>query len=1812
MILPYVSSIEQENGLISPIYKDLFDEFNPIIIEIEQGEEDKVNVINSNKPINESNLLASRIIITSLPGFNNTLVFTLHGGNLNDGIHFRTSPIFEYGDSALCVELIWQGSSEYFKYRIVPELTNISTLSGEENEKFVPVGLHIDDNKLVTFIPDYKGDDGWILLDENNQFSHKYGTNTKTSFTYSNTTTDPGYDGTFKILDFKYDAAGHITGLQTVTVSMPDAQTLPTGFTITPNITGDGAINVASQTAGTNGFSVKLEHEAPFSSAKTAKTDSTAAVSGYGSSGSIKVPKVSVDKFGHVTELSEETVNITMPAEQELPTSFTITPDVTGDGIVLVESQEAGQNGFSVKLAHDSFGSEIKADAASTTSISGYGGKGTLKIPKVIRDSHGHVSGLTEETVNITMPSKQTIPTSFNITPNVEGDGMVVVESQSASANGFNIKLAHDKVGNGSDANTASTSSISGYGKTGTLKIPKVTRDAWGHIDGLTEETVTITMPSEQELPTSFNINATGTGDSVISVTASGGPNSVNYTITHDKPGTSYTSGNTVTSIGAGESKTIKLPQINVDAYGHTIVAADEDVVISIPAASKVQEVKVEDDEVVELEVSTNGDITTITASHVADGAVYESENTTTSVDITKEAQKIKIPQIQVDKYGHTIVASDEEIEFKQIQFAGAYDATDNKAATINDVTSAVAKLNGAMHFKNVVPIEPGSENFSNTDYEAGDVVIYKATDSDIAIEYVFDGTTWYKLGDESLPQKITSAAIAELKFNNPTQADATGKSVAVINTINQNDGVISATGSTIQFNTALSSSNKAATMSDITTKINALDVTAKTLQPSQTIAEIKETNGKISATIQDISITHSQISNFNDGVSDLIKELKWNGLNLAPNETIDIVKQENGIINATKQDIAITSSQVTDFEDNVKKLFPSIVPTATDDGMIKLSATADGHNITITGSHDKVGTSKTSASNSGSISDYGASKTINIPKISTDEWGHVASIIDESVTITMPNVSDTKVTQTSKSDSAEYPLLAADSTIPSSGSASSAIYNANVTINPSASAITATTFKGNLDGTADYADVAGALGSSAGSLTNPIYFKDGKPEACTYSLNKTVPSNAIFTDTDTKVNTVLGTTTKAYLLGTSTTPTTTAKGVTAIADTGVYLDTTAGTLTATTFKGNLDGTASDADHADLADKASALSNYSIGSRTKPVYFEAGIPIACGSSFDDYLPLTGGDIDGNLSVSEALTAESLLQVGDGIDVYAGDIILRKDSGEQVVEVQGNNYTSYLASDRVAFAKTDNLGTLIAEYGPTEAKITEGDYSTSVIGGGIGFSSSTNSATIYVDTQGVHATHRDSDGNILSDGTIALLDDIPDSLSDFGVTASATELNYVDGVTSNIQTQLNKKMADFSIEIYNGTAGNPKPVRFASFNYSTCGSENGIAAKISMVSGHGNGTSYAFLQDAIIRVTHLGGVEVDNFKYYGANAGTYDGAARQYGDIFWLVDETNKIVDFYCLMGQYSRVQSTPWKRLTYSTGGTVTQHTSCTVYSSGTKNWGNNSDIALLSDITKVTLNGTSSSAASFYAPITSGTSGQVLKSNGSGAPTWVDGANLVAPKKITLVATAGQTAFSIPFEYDSLSSNLTVYFNGILMKETDNYTVNTSNNTVNLVGFSSEAGDVITIMGLLGAQSIDFGQEAINAINQINTAVGNAKSELQAAVDQASIDIDNLVKQLPSNWDDYLNKNANNVMNSGSKITMASNYAPSGNYDVTTKTYVDSAISTATSAIVTDIYKASSTAPTNTKLLWIDTGNSNVLKYHNGSSWTPVVVAWG
>ena len=36
-----------------------------------------------------------------------------------------------------------------------------------------------------------------------------------------------------------------------------------------------------------------------------------------------------------------------------------------------------------------------------------------------------------------------------------------------------------------------------------------------------------------------------------------------------------------------------------------------------------------------------------------------------------------------------------------------------------------------------------------------------------------------------------------------------------------------------------------------------------------------------------------------------------------------------------------------------------------------------------------------------------------------------------------------------------------------------------------------------------------------------------------------------------------------------------------------------------------------------------------------------------------------------------------------------------------------------------------------------------------------------------------------------------------------------------------------------------------------------------------------------------------------------------------------------------------------------------------------------------------------------------------------------------------------------------------------------------------------------------------------------------------------------------------------------------------------------------------------SATAPEDTNVLWVDTANSNLLKFYDGSAWIPVVGAW-
>lgn len=82
------------------------------------------------------------------------------------------------------------------------------------------------------------------------------------------------------------------------------------------------------------------------------------------------------------------------------------------------------------------------------------------------------------------------------------------------------------------------------------------------------------------------------------------------------------------------------------------------------------------------------------------------------------------------------------------VVFNTAYDAASNKAATMTDVTNAVAGLSGAMHFVGTSTTDPagGTVTISEEVYtgKSGDVVLYNQK------EFVYNGTNWIELGDET------------------------------------------------------------------------------------------------------------------------------------------------------------------------------------------------------------------------------------------------------------------------------------------------------------------------------------------------------------------------------------------------------------------------------------------------------------------------------------------------------------------------------------------------------------------------------------------------------------------------------------------------------------------------------------------------------------------------------------------------------------------------------------------------------------------------------------------------------------------------------------------------------------------------------------------------------------------------------------------------------------------------------------------------------------------------------------------------------
>lgn len=166
-----------------------------------------------------------------------------------------------------------------------------------------------------------------------------------------------------------------------------------------------------------------------------------------------------------------------------------------------------------------------------------------------------------------------------------------------------------------------------------------------------------------------------------------------------------------------------------------------------------------------EAAVGTGGSVdskiqTAIQALDKADTAVSGQFVTQVSqtdgiITVTRKALAASdIPALAISK----ITDLQTELDSKQdnLVFNSAYDASTNKAATMADVTGAVAGLSGAMHFEGVKESVPAS----GEGYESGDVILVGNK------EYVYDGTSWHELGDESIYAVKGSIVNADIAAN--------------------------------------------------------------------------------------------------------------------------------------------------------------------------------------------------------------------------------------------------------------------------------------------------------------------------------------------------------------------------------------------------------------------------------------------------------------------------------------------------------------------------------------------------------------------------------------------------------------------------------------------------------------------------------------------------------------------------------------------------------------------------------------------------------------------------------------------------------------------------------------------------------------------------------------------------------------------------------------------------------------------------------------------------------------------------------------
>ena len=503
-----------------------------------------------------------------------------------------------------------------------------------------------------------------------------------------------------------------------------------------------------------------------------------------------------------------------------------------------------------------------------------------------------------------------------------------------------------------------------------------------------------------------------------------------------------------------------------------------------------------------------------------------------------------------------------------------------------------------------------------------------------------------------------------------------------------------------------------------------------------------------------------------------------------------------------------------------------------------------------------------------------------------------------------------------------------------------------NLSFQPSTGTLKATVFKGNLSGNATSADSASSattatqLSSSAGSATQPIYFSGGKPVACSYTLGKSVPSNAVFTDTtysDMKgaTNTGVGThglvpapspgAANRYLRSdgtwavppnTDTTYSLSSFGITASA---AEINYTKGVTSSIQTQLNNKAASSHSHPAASTSSAGFMpklngstSNYLRGDgtwatppNTDTTYnkFTGASGSAAGTVGLVPAPAAGAAnrylrSDGTWSVPpDTNTTYSLGSFG--ITASAAEINYTKGVTSSI-QTQLNNKAA--SSHSHPAASTSSAGFMPKLNGSTSNYLRgDGTWATppntdTTYNKFTGASGSAAGTVGLVPAPAAGAANR----YLRSDGTWSVPPDTNTtySLGSFGITASATELNYMKGVTSSVQTQLNNKAASSHSHpaASTSTAGFMPKLNGSTSNYlrgdGTWATPPNTDTDTKVTNTPAN-TSTAYITGTTSASTNTGTQIFDTEVYLTSTPGRMHTGSLEIGGAILTYDDTNK-------------------------------------------------------------------------------------------------------------------------------------------------------------------------------------------------------------------------------------------------------------------------------------------------------------------------------